>query len=264
MMMSKVSFNWLLYVVISLFLFQLNPFLSPAQSFETLIQEGAKLELAFNEKEALLKYREAQKLKPLDLNVLCKCSYLSGSIGNREKNNSIRDKYFENALSFAKIAYHNYPNSDEANVRMSVALGRIALTKSGKDKIDLVKGIKTFAENAIQLNPDNSTAWHVLGKWYYEISDLNFIEKTAVKLIFGGFPDASFKKAIDAFEKAKKLNVGFMQNYLELAKAYKKIGQTKSTIVNLNELIKLTPGSENDRIVLNEAKLILKSITLHY
>ena len=69
-------------------------------------------------------------------------------------------------------------------------------------------------------------------------------------------------KLNNAFEKAKKLSVGFMQNYLELAKAYKKIGQTKSAIVNLNELIKLTPGSENDRIVLSEAKLLLKSISL--
>ena len=52
-----------------------------------------------------------------------------------------------------------------------------------------------------------------------------------------------------------------MQNYLELAKAYKKTGQSKLAINNLNELIKLTPVSENDRIVLSEAKSILETIS---
>ncbi len=257
----SISSLFIVHYVLLILFFYFIPTISKAQSFESLVQEGMRFELASNEKAALLKYREAQKIKPLDITVLCKCSDLSGNIGAYEKNNSLRDKYFETSLSFAKIACNNYPKSDEANVSMSIAMGRIALTKSGKDKIELVKGIKEYADNAIKINPNNAIAWHVLGKWNYEISNLNFIEKTAVKLIFGALPAASFQKSINAFEKAKKLSIGFMQNYLELAKAYKKTGQSKLAINNLNELIKLTPVSENDRIVLSEAKSILETIS---
>ncbi len=246
--------------IVIIFPFLLTADISIAQSFESIMQEGLKMEQASNEKAALIKFREAQKLKPTDLTVLCKCSDLSGSIGNKEKSLKLRNKYFETSLSFAKIACNTYPKSDEANVSMSIALGRIALTKNGKDKIELVKDIKSYADNAIKLNPNNAIAWHVLGKWYYEISNLNFIEKNAVNLFFGKLPEASFQKSINAFEKAKILSKDFMQNYLELARAYKKTGQNRLALSNLNDLIKLPAKTQNDILLINEAKLLLNSI----
>ena len=260
--MTKAKNHFVLIVgyFIAILFFLFNVLSVSAQSFESLFQQGLRLEREMNEKAALIKYREAQKLKPLDLKVLCKCSDLSGSIGNKEKNSSIRNKYFETSLSFAKIACNNYPKSDESNVSLSIAMGRIALTKSGKDKIEFVKGIKVYADRAVSINPNNFIAWHVLGKWYYEISNLNFIEKTAVKLFFGSLPEASFQESIKAFEKAKSLSNGFMQNYLELARVYIKTGQDSLALTNLNQLIQFSPSSEDDKISIIEAHKLLESL----
>lgn len=229
-----------------------------AQNFDSLYQRGLQLEQSFNEKQALIKLQEAQKLNPNHLQVLCKCSDLCSRIGAREKNEKIKLDYFNSALSFAKKAYALYPSNDEVNVEMSVALGRIALTKSGEDKISMVKEIKKYADKAIQINSNNFKAWHILGKWHYEISNLNFIEKAAIKIFYGGLPESSFNMSIKAYEKAKSINSKFCLNYLELAKAYQKNDNINQAITNLKQLIQLPNSIEDDVAIKKEAFDLLK------
>lgn len=230
----------------------------PSEKFLLVVKEGYNLEKQFKEKEALIKFREANVLSPNDLPVLYKCSELCSRIGNRESNNTLRDKYYNSALAFAKQALMLYPQSDEANLAMSIAMGRIALTKSGKEKISSVKEIKTFAENAISLNSNNYKAWHVLGKWYYEVSNLNFFEKAAIKMIYGGLPDASFAKSIMAFEKARSLSKNFCLNHLELAKAYHRNNNNPKAVIIIQELLKMSNFTEDDVYIKSTAEKLLK------
>ena len=229
-----------------------------AQTFDSLYQRGLQLEQSFNEKQALIKFQEAQKLNPNHLQVLCKCSDLCSRIGARENNEKRKLDYFNSALSFAKKACTLYPNNDDANVEMSVALGRIALIKSGEDKISMVKEIKKFADKAILINPSNFKAWHILGKWHYEISNLNFFEKTAIKIFYGGLPQSSFNMSINAYEKAKSINNKFCLNYLELAKAYEKNDNIKQAITNLKQLLQMPNSIEDDVAIKKEASFLLK------
>jgi tetratricopeptide (TPR) repeat protein len=229
-----------------------------SQTFDSLFQRGLQLEQSFNEKQALIKFQEAHKLNPNHLQVLYKCSDLCSRIGAREKNEKIKLDYFNSALFFAKKAYRISPDSDEANVEMSVAQGRIALTNSGEDKIILVKEIKLFADKAIQINPNNFKAWHILGKWHFEISNLNFFEKAAIKLFYGGLPESSFKISIKAYEKAKSINSKFCLNYLELAKAYEKNDDINQAITNLKLLLQLPNSIEDDFAIKQEASKLLK------
>lgn len=234
---------------------------SIAQNFDSCYQQGLRLELALNEKGALAKFTEAQKTKPYNLEVLYKCSELCSRIGNRETNTQSRDKYYENALAFAKLAYQHYPHSDDANVAMSIALGRIALTKSGKEKITTVKLIKQHAEKAIKANPSNFKAWHILGKWNYEVSNLSFIERAATKILYGGLPPASLHFAIEAYDKARKLNPYFCLNYLELAKAYYSNNESSKAIAMLSLIPPIPNTNEDDLIIKKEASVLMKKWT---
>ncbi len=234
---------------------------SLAQNFDSAYQQGLRLELSMNEKAALVKFSEAHKAKPNNLEVLYKCSELCSRIGNREPNPSVRDRYYDNALAFAKLAYQHYPHSDDANVAMSIALGRIALTKSGKEKITTVKLIKQHAEKAIKANPNNFKAWHILGKWNYEVSNLSFIERAATKILYGGLPNASLQVAIEAYDKARKLNPYFCLNYLELAKAYYSNHESGKAISMLSSMVPIPNTTEDDPIIKKEASALLKKWT---
>jgi tetratricopeptide (TPR) repeat protein len=240
-----------------LFLLSVNQLSVFAQKFEDLFQKGVAMEKQLNEKNALLYYCEAQKIKPSDLTVLYKCSELFGRVGAREKKQDEKEKYFLSSLSFARMALKLHPQSDESNLAMSIAQGRIALSKSGKEKITAVKEIKLFAQRALSINPDNSKAWHVLGKWYFEVSNLNFVERAAIKIIYGGLPDASFEKAVQAYEKAATINTHFLLNYLELAKAYDKLDQKVKAVSCLNKIAAETSYTEDDVFIKKQAEQLL-------
>jgi len=254
-MMARISIKFL-----SFFFLLFCAGTALAQDFNTLIQEAEKLEKEQKELQALKKYTEAQKLKPTDLHVLYKCSELYSRIGVRETNPVIRDQYYKSSLAFAQMAYKYHPQSDDANVAMSMALGRMALTRSGKEKVSTVKEIKAYADNAIRINTKNFKAWHIIGKWNYEVSNLGFLERAAIKLLYGGLPNSSFSESVKAYEKVKELNPYFGTNYLELAKAYHKLDDNKNAEKNLKYVIAMPNYTEEDPIVKTKATELLSEI----
>jgi tetratricopeptide (TPR) repeat protein len=144
---------------------------------------------------------------------------------------------------------------------MAIAVGRTVLIKSGKEKIRSVKDIKRYADIALKTNPNNFKAWHILGKWNYEVSNLNMIERSATIIFYGGLPDASLKNAIADYEKAKALSPSFMLNYLELAKAYHRNDDTKMAITQLQKLLTLPIQTEDDPRIKAEAQKLIQDWT---
>lgn len=231
-----------------------------AQDINILLQEGEKLERTLNEKAALEKFQQVIKLQPGNLQALNKCSELCSRVGNRETTPKARLNYYEAAKTYATIALQVQPSNSAANCMMAIALGRASLEKSGKEKVKAAREIKKYADLAIQYDPQNAKAWHVLGRWYYEISDLGFIEKAAVKVLFGGVPKSSFKQAVHAYEKAKSLSPGFVLNYLELARAYEKSGQDDKAIAVIKEMLLLPDTTEDDNAAKKAARKLLQSL----
>ena len=230
-----------------------------AQSFDSLMTEAKKTESSMQEKSAFHLFVEAQKIKPADPIALYKCSELASRIGNRESSEASRNRYYQSALAYARQMVKLYPQNDQSHLALSIALGRIALTKSGKEKVVTVKEIKQAAESAVKINPQNYKAWHVLGKWYYEVSNLNLVERAAIKLFFGGMPEASFARSIQCYEKAKSIQPNFNLNHLELAKAYHKDGEEAKAMNILTQISTMALRTEDDSRVRSEAQTLYQS-----
>jgi tetratricopeptide (TPR) repeat protein len=246
--------------LIALFAFLSIITFAKAQDAAALIAEGQRLETIFDEANALNKYKEALKLAPQNMIALSRSSELCSSIGNKQAATKDRDAYFKAALTYAQTALKIYPESDITNISMAIAVGRIVLTKSGKEKIASVKELKAYAEKAIKLNPGNFKGWHILGKWHYEVANLSSFERAAAKLLFGALPGASFSNAILCYEKAKTLNPNFLLNLLELARVYKKTGETAKAKTALTTLQGLKNSAPDDARIKIEAKTMLDSL----
>jgi tetratricopeptide (TPR) repeat protein len=232
---------------------------APAQDITLLIKEADRLESLPNEKSAFEKHKEVLKLQPAHIYSLNKCSELCSRIGKRQTNAKQRDDYYLAAKTYAGIALKLAPTNSEANCVMAIALGRISLTKGGKEKINNAKEIKKHVDVALKSDPNNYKAWHVLGRWHYEISNLNMFERAAVKLLFGGLPQASMKESIKAFEKAHSLaGSGFLLNFYEMARAYKKDGQGSKAITAINTMLLLPNHTEDDPAIKNDGRKLLK------
>ena len=234
------------------------PFENYAQDVNVLLKEAQQQESVFRENEAFLKYAQVVRLQPSNLTALCKCSELCTYIGGREKDKAKKGDYFKAAKTYATAALKLNPNSTEANTVMAMAIGRLTLLASGKDKIASVNDIKAYADKAIRLDPSNFKAYHVLGKWNYEISNLNFLERTLAKLFYGDVPKASLQDAISNYEKARALNPGYVLNYLELAKAYYRNDDKKKAIALLTAMMPLQNNVFDDTRIKTEGNRLLK------
>ncbi len=193
-----------------------------AQDYEGFMKQAAIQEQQMKENEALNTYKQALIVKPDAIAPLLKCSTLSLYIACRESNKDVIIKLLDEAKTYVyqilKIDINNY----EAYYLMAGISGKYTEVEDEKKKIvSYVKDIKTFADKAIQINPSYGKAWHVLGKWHYEVSNLSGLKKTAIKLFYGGMPDASLEEAIKCYEKCLTLDPSYILNYVELAKAYR-------------------------------------------
>lgn len=233
--------------------------LSYAQDINALIKEGNRLESVPDEKAAFHKFKEVLKLNPINIYALNKCSELCSRIGQRETvNTKLRSDYYKAAKIYAETALKVEPANSEANCVMAIALGRSSLSKSGKEKIENAKEVKKYVDAAIAGDTKNFKAWHVLGRWQYEISNLNGLERGLVKLLYGGLPPATLKQSIFAFEKARALRPEFILNYYEMAKAYKDNNNEAKAIAYLKLLITLPNQTEDDPTIKEWSKALLK------
>ena len=230
----------------------------PAQDVAILIKEGDRLENIPNEKAAFAKYKEVLKIQPVNIYALNKCSELCSRIGKRQTDPKMIEDYYSAAKTYAGIALKVNPNNSESNCVMAIALGRSSLNRSGKEKINTAKEIKKYVDAAIKNDPNNFKAWHVLGRWHYEISNLNGFERTAVKLFFGGLPEASLTESIKAFEKAQAITGGFILNYFEMAKAYQKNDQTDKAIQILTKMLTVQNQTEDDPIIKEDGRKLIR------
>lgn len=229
-----------------------------SQDVNTLIKEGDRLEAIPDETAALHKFREVLKLQPLNIYALNKCSELCSRIGKRQTNTKAMEDYYHAAKTYAGIALKLNPNNSEANCVMAMALGRSSMAKTGKEKIENAREIRRYIDISLKNDPRNFKALHILGRWHYEVTNLNVLERAAVKMLYGGLPHASLKESIIAFEKARAAQPGFLLNYLEMAKAYKQDGQKKKAVAYLNTMLQLPNQTEDDPDIKELGRQMLK------
>ncbi len=248
--------RYVIYLCFSVF-FTINTY---GQDVASIIKEARRLETSLNEKAAFNKFKEVLHVQPNHLLATTKCSELASRISKREKSKVIREAYYSVAKSYANASLKIDATSSDANAAMAIAMGRAALDKSGKEKIEAVKEIKKYCDLALKYNASNYVAWHIIGKWHYEVSNLNGLERAAAKIFFGGLPSASLKESIQAYEKAKGIDPSFLLNYLELARAYKRNNEKQKAIQMLQTLTSLQNKTEDDVNIKAEAVNFLKEI----
>jgi len=123
--------------------------------------------------------------------------------------------------------------------------------------VQYVNEIRKYAETTLKYDPNSFKAYHVLGKWNYEVSNLNVAERSIAKIIYGGLPAASLKQSIYYFEKSRNLNPAFLLNYLELARAYHRNNDPEKARELLHTLLSLPNMIYDDNRVKTTASELL-------
>ncbi|MES2431338.1 MAG: hypothetical protein V4556_10395 [Bacteroidota bacterium] len=230
-----------------------------SQDIAVMIKEADRLEAVPDEMGAFLKFKEVVTVAPSNVYALSKCSELCARIGKRQADKTTKEDFYKAAKAFADVAIKVDPKSSDANCAMAMALGHISMNKTNKEKITSAKDLKKYVDLAIKANPNNYKAWHVLGRWHYELSDLSMLERAAAKILYGSIPAASLKTAIACFEKAKALTgTGFIINHYELARSYKRNNEKQKAIDTIKVMLLLPNVTESDAAIKTDGKKLLE------
>lgn len=245
------------FFLIALFAFT---FSAQAQTVDSLVARGMRFEKAMDETQALRQYQAAIALDSGNVEALCRASILTSREGNRQNVTGKKVSYFNIAKSLAATALRKGADNKEANYAMALALMNLSGVSGAKEKAADLKAIKTYADKALLIDSKYAQAWNILGKWNYEVSTLNFAERTALKFLFGKLPVASLGNAINDYLKCRRLDPGYIQNVYDLAMAYHALGQDVEAITTLNEAVHLRPVLQDDRSIQENCRQMIHQL----
>ena len=197
-----------------------------AESPNDLIAKGDALDQKFQAAEALQFYLPAEKLQPTNVHVLVRIArqyrYLMADATTRDDKLRLGGI----ALDYAQRAAALAPKDAEAQLSIAISYGKMLPLMGTKEQIEAARHIKASADKAIELDPHNDLAWHILGRWHRTLSDVSTLKRGLASFIYGKLPQTTTEEAVRCFEKAIEINPGRLMHYVELGRAYAQMGKT--------------------------------------
>jgi tetratricopeptide (TPR) repeat protein len=231
-----------------------------AEDAGDLITAGDALDEKNRNSEALAFYTKADAQKPNDAEILRRISKQYAQLMLDAKSSAERMQLGQKALGAAKRAVASDPNNSQAHLALAIVYGRIALNEPARRKIEMSRFIKQEADASVRLDPKNDYAWHVLGRWNYEIANFNPLLKVLAQAIYGKLPEASNETAVECFKKAIALQPRRLVHHLELGRAYLALGDKAKAREELNQGLSLPSLAKDDDENKQRARATLRAL----
>jgi len=221
-----------------------------SQSVPDLIRQSDAFDAKNRNAEALAVIQQADQLAPGNAEILYRLAKQKSQLSQEAKSAAERKKLGAEALEAAQSAATAAPKNAQTHLTLAIVYGRLAQDEPARRKIELSRLIRDEAETAARLDPREDYAWHVLGRWNYEMANFNAVLKALAQAIYGKFPDASNEKAVEYLEKAVALRPDRVVHQIELGRAYLAIGEKDKARSALEKGLSLPSAAKDD----NETK----------
>jgi len=231
----------------------LATYVNSRETVSAPIDIGEKLRQESKYQEALEFFLNSYQIEPNNSEVIWRVARAYVDLGDEEKSKSKKRDFYLKAEEYARKGIEVNPNSSYCHTYLAIAVGKIALFEGGKTKVRFAKEIKEEAMKAIELDPTNDIACHILGRWHQEVASLNRILKAFAKMIYGGLPKASNEEAVKYFKKAIDIRPMSINHRLELAKTYREMKEWKLALKEIDAIDQLPQSYRRDEEY-NESK----------
>lgn len=232
-----------------------------AADFNSLVAEAEALRDADNYTAALAKLKESEKMDPDNPEILWKLARAYFDIADQdEKNIELQKANIYPGFEYAKKCIEIAPNVAEGHQYYSILIGRIGEIEGTKQKIENSYAVREHTMKAIELDPDNDSNYHVMGRWHFALADLSWVERKIASVIYATPPAASFEKAVEFFSKAHKLKPDDIRHLLWLGKSYEKLDQDNKARDALKKALALPAESDADKNMQQEAQELLEKL----
>ncbi len=167
------------------------------------------------------------------------------------------------AEKLARTAVALNPSESKGHAYLAVAVGKLALFEGGKRKVELSKEVKAEAEKALQCNPDDDVALHVLAIWNREMVELGWFLKSFAQILYGKFPPASLDAAIADLRRATELQPKVIPHHVELGITFASAKRWAEAKAELDKGLALPTGWVTDDYYRALARASLARIKSH-
>jgi tetratricopeptide (TPR) repeat protein len=196
-----------------------------AETANELIKEGETCDLKLQATEALNFYLPAERLEPNNAHLLVciarQYRHLMADALTRDEKLRLGGIALEYSQRAAALA----PSDSEAQLDPAISYGKLLPFQSFREQTQESRCIKEGAEKAIQLDPRNDLAWHVLGRFHMVLASVTGFKRAVAQLMFGELPAASNEDAVKCFKKAIEINPARLMHYIELGETYAQMGR---------------------------------------
>jgi tetratricopeptide (TPR) repeat protein len=227
---------------------------------------GIQAEQRHDSDIALRNYETAIRLSPSEPEAYWRASRLYSHRAGRSDNKALKEIYAVKANSLAGHSLMLNPGVVEARLALIISFAMLSeAASSPKEKLKNAFRIREEAEALLKMDSSFSPTYYVLGKWHYELSRLNWLERTACDLLFGGMPEGvSIEKSLHYFSKAVTLQPDYILfRYGKACALYDK-GDYQATIKVLEETVRIPPSEPDDYVRLKKCEALLKKSNTMY
>ncbi|WP_245868660.1 tetratricopeptide repeat protein [Pontibacter ramchanderi] len=202
---------------------------------DVLLKKAYELKEQYKETEALAVYEQIIAADESNLEALCQASLLHSLMGNRFSDDTRKLNHFSTARTYAHRAFLLDSTGARSNYAMALSLASLAMVSGPKQRLALIGETKSYLDGALAADETYADAWHLLGRWYFKMANLNFAEITTYKVMLGGMTEktATNKDAIYAMEMAILHNPNNLRYYFDLANIYQEMKNKEACVYTL-------------------------------
>lgn len=174
----------------------------------------------------------------------------------------LRDSLFLEAERYARRAAALDSSRVEGHFVLGMALGRVALTKSKKDRVRYARAIFEAATRALAIAPEHDGAHHILALWHAEAMRISGFNRFMAKNLLGGkiLNQASWGRAISHLETAVAIDPNRVFHRLDLARVYVDRKRYREARLQLNAIAELPNRIAHDPEYRKDAARLLAEI----
>ena len=224
------------------------------------IEQGDSFDRQFKSAQALAAYEKALATDPNNADLLRKISkqYVEMVLDAPSKKEKLRlaQLGYDTALQAKKLD----PGDPEVRVTVAIAAGRLAFYSEPRRRLELSGVVRSESAESVKLDPRFALGWHVLGRWNYEIANLNSVLRVMAEAVYGKMPPASNDEAIRALSRAVELEPGNALFHAELGRAYLAAGRKVEAKRELQKSLTLPRRSRDDAGAQDRAKQALRGL----
>jgi Flp pilus assembly protein TadD len=218
----------------------------PTDRGADLIAQGDAFDTKLDNAQALARYLEAEALGAKAPDTLVRIARQYALLMNDTPIEAKQRELGEKALDYSKRAVAMNPQHAKALLSVAICYGRLVRFQSARTKVEYSRLIKENADKALQRNPTDSYAYHVLGAWNYELAQMGALTRTVVKVVYGFIPVASNEEAVRLFRKAVELAPERVSHHAELGRAYAALGRKEEARAELRKALSLPVREKDD------------------